>query len=67
MNKKVLTIGLMSKSEYRERTIAIAKGEYIPKREEPKIWFESMHSMAQVLSEDNRALLRVILGQLERP
>jgi len=61
MTKKVLTIGLMSKSEYCKRTIAIAKGEYIPKKDEPKIWFESIQSMAQVLSEDNRALLRIIL------
>lgn len=61
MFKKVLTIGLMSRDKYRARTIAIAKGEYIPKSNEPKIWFESIQSMAQVLSEDNRELLHVIL------
>lgn len=58
---KVMTIGIMPKDEYRERTIAIAKGKYIPKKSEPKIWFESLQSMAQVLSNDNQDLLRIII------
>ncbi len=57
----VMTIGIMPKKEYRERTIAIAKGKYIPKKDEPKIWFESLQSMAQVLSNDNQDLLRIII------
>lgn len=61
MTSKVLKVGIMSRREYRERTIAIAKGEYTPKKGEPKIWFESIQSMAQVLSNDNQDLLRVIL------
>lgn len=40
--------------------IAIAKGEYKPEPGEPKIWFTSMRSLAEVLSDDNRALLKVI-------
>ena len=40
--------------------IAIAKGEYKPKAGEPKIWFTSMRSVAEVLSDQNRALLKVI-------
>lgn len=60
MERKVLTIGIMSGEEFRARTIAIAKGKYTPKRGEPKIWFESLQSMAQVLSEDNQRLLEVI-------
>lgn len=44
----------------RERIYAIAKGEYKPKPSEPKIWFTSMKSLAEVLSDDNRALLHVI-------
>jgi predicted transcriptional regulator len=40
--------------------LAIAKGEYKPKPGEPKIWFTSMRSVAEVLSDDNRALLQVI-------
>jgi len=58
--KKVLHIGIMSRKEYMVRTIAIAKGEYVPKPNEPKIWFESTKSMAEVLSNDNRELLALI-------
>ena len=58
--KKVLNIGIMSRKEYMARTIAIAKGEYVPKPNEPKIWFESTKSMAEVLSNDNRELLTLI-------
>lgn len=59
MTKKV-TVGIMPQDKIRARTIAIAKGEYIPKRGEPKIWFPSMKSLAEVLSDKNRALLREI-------
>lgn len=58
--KKVLHIGIMPRKEYMARTIAIAKGEYVPKPNEPKIWFESTKSMAEVLSNDNRELLALI-------
>lgn len=51
----------MSRSDYQKRTIAIAKGEYVPKKNEPKVWFESLKSMAQVLSSENRELLKIIL------
>ena len=36
------------------------EGEYKPKPGEPKIWFTSMKSVAEVLSDQNRALLKVI-------
>ncbi len=58
---KVMTIGIIPKDEYKQRTIAIAKGKYTPKKDEPKIWFESLQSMAQVLSNDNQDLLRIII------
>ena len=61
MATNILKVGILSRSEYRKRTIAIAKGEYTPKKDDPKIWFESLQSMAQVLSNDNQDLLRVIL------
>ncbi len=63
MKSKILYVGIMSKEEYRKRTIAIAKGEYTPKRNEPKIWFESMKSMAQILSNENQALLKTIVDK----
>lgn len=58
--KKSITIGIMPQEKIRERTLAIAKGEYKPKPSDPKIWFTSMKSLAEVLSDDNRALLRII-------
>jgi len=45
----------------RERALAIARGNYKPKPNEPKVWFTSMKSLAEVLSDDNRALLHIIL------
>lgn len=63
---KALKIGIMPKEEYRKRTIAIAKGEYNPKSGEPKVWFESIKSLAQVLSEENRELLDKIIENKPR-
>ena len=51
----------MSAQDYKKRTIAIAKGEYTPKKDEPKIWFETIKSMAQVLSNENQELLKIIV------
>ena len=58
---KTIKVGIMTKEQYKARTIAIAKGEYTPKKSEPKIWFESIKSMAQILSNENQELLKVIL------
>src|SRR5690625_1710595 len=57
---KRINIGILPQSEIRKRTLAIAKGEYKPAANEPKIWFTSMESLSKVLNDDNRALLRVI-------
>ncbi len=61
MKTKILRVGIISKEDYKQRTIAIAKGEYIPKKDEPKIWFESIKSLAQILSQENQKLLKLIL------
>mgnify|MGYP000194437817 CR=1 FL=1 len=63
MKMKIVYVGIMSREAYKERTIAIAKGEYKRKKNEPKIWFESLKSMAQILSNENRQLLRTILDK----
>lgn len=60
MKRKTLKIGIMSAQKLRVRTIAIARGEYKPKPGEPKIWFTSINSLSQVLSDENQALLQVI-------
>ena len=63
MTKKIMRVGIISRKEYWKRTIAIAKGEYVPKRGEPKIWFESLQAMAQVLSNENQQLLKTIIDR----
>ena len=57
---KAIVIGIMPQERIRARLLSIARGEYKPKPSEPKIWFTSMRSLAEVLSDENRALLKVI-------
>ncbi len=63
MTKKTIKCGIMSRKDFMKRSIAIAKGEYKPKRGEPKVWFESLQTMAQVLSDENRNLLSTIIKE----
>jgi predicted transcriptional regulator len=58
-----MVVGIASQQTIRARALAIARGEHRPRPNEPKIWFTSMRSMAEVLSDDNRALLRLIREQ----
>ena len=55
-----LRVGIASYEEIKERTLSIARGEYKPLPSEPKIWFSSMESLAQVLSTRNKLLLELI-------
>ena len=57
---KIIKIGVASQKDIRARMLAIAKGELKPKSGDPKIWFTSMRSLSQVLSDENRALLHLI-------
>ena len=57
---KAIVIGIMPQERIRARILSIARGEYKPKPSEPRIWFTSMRSLAEVLSDENRALLKVI-------
>ncbi len=73
MATSVMKIGIISKRDYIRRTFAIANGEYRPREDEPKIWFDSIKSMAQVLGNENQELLKLIvrckprsLSELER-
>lgn len=54
---KIIKIGIASQKDIRAHMLAIAKGELKPKSGDPKIWFTSMRSLSQVLSDENRALL----------
>ena len=57
---KAIIIGILPQERIRERLLAIARGQYTPKPSEPRIWFTSMRSLAEVLSDENRALLKII-------
>jgi predicted transcriptional regulator len=57
---KILKVGIASREEYKARTIAIAKGQYKSAPDEPKVWFQSLETLAKVLSESNRELLATI-------
>lgn len=61
---KTLKIGIATYEQFKERTIAIAKGEYQPQEDEPKVWFTSLESFAKLLSVKNRELL-VLIAQTE--
>lgn len=57
---KTLRIGIADYGQMKERTLAIARGDYRPARGEPTVWFTSIESFAKVLSERNRELLTLI-------
>jgi predicted transcriptional regulator len=57
---KTLRVGIATYEELKARTLAIARGEYKSAADEPKVWFPSAESFARVLSDRNRALLRMI-------
>ena len=57
---KKIVVGIMSEEKIRERMLAIASGEYTPGRSEPKVWFTSMKSLSEVLSDKNRELLHIM-------
>ncbi len=58
MNK--IQVGIMPTEQFNQRMIDIAAGRLKPKRSDPKIWFASMESLAKVLSDNNRQLLKII-------
>lgn len=60
---KTLRVGIMSFEQIKAHTIAIGRGELKPKADEPKVWFTSMKSFANVLSDENRELLRIIFDR----
>ncbi len=60
---RIVKVGIMPLEQFKKRTIAIARGDYKPKKNEPKIWFRSMRSLAHVLSEENQELLKLIVDK----
>jgi len=60
MKTKAMKVGIMPYEKFKKYTMAIACGKYRPKRNEPKIWFESIETFCQVLSTRNVELLKLI-------
>ena len=63
----------MPSDQFQRRILDIAAGKIIPKPTEPKIWFSSMKSLGEILSDNNIRLLKLIrehqpesLGELAR-
>jgi predicted transcriptional regulator len=61
----MLKIGVMPRDKFQKRMIDIASGKYKPKSNEPKIWFHSMKSIGELLSDKNIRLLKII--EKEKP
>ena len=55
-----LKVGTADYEEMKARTMRVARGEERPAPDDPKVWFTSTESFAQILSSGNRELLRVI-------
>jgi predicted transcriptional regulator len=62
MKKKI--IGIASQEAIRARARAIARGEREPAADEPKVWFTSMHSLADACEsgdgQEDRGLARLV-------
>jgi len=54
-----LKIGIASLEQYKKRTMDIVRGQYVPKPKEPKVWFQSLGTMAKFLSDKNRATKQI--------
>jgi len=63
MGTKVINVGIMPYKDFKKYTMAIARGTYTPSENKPKIWFESIETMSQVLSTRNLELLKLIEKQ----
>ena len=57
---KKLRVGIASYEEMKARSLAIARGEITPLKDDPHVWFTSAESFAKVLSDKNRTLLGLI-------
>ena len=67
MTEKVLNIGIMSRDDYRRRSIAIAGGRAEVGKNDPKVWFESIRSLSDLekLSHRKKSNLSRTLRTLE--
>jgi len=55
-----LKIGIMPREQYQRRILEIASGKRTVEQGEPKVWFNSIKSLGEVLSVNNMQLLKLI-------
>ncbi|OFX11652.1 MAG: transcriptional regulator [Alphaproteobacteria bacterium RIFOXYD12_FULL_60_8] len=60
MTTKSIKVGIASHAQLKQRAVEIAQGSRQRSPSEPKVWFTSIESLAKILSESNRAVLKVI-------
>ena len=58
-----LNIGIAPYEEMKRWTLDVAAGRIEPGAAAPKLWFTSLKAAANVFSEDNRQLLKVIAAE----
>ena len=61
MNK--LNIGIASYEEMKQWTLDVTAGRIKPDPNGPKLWFTSLKAAANLFTEENRQLLKVIAEQ----
>jgi len=61
MNK--LNIGIASYEEMKQWSLDVASGRTKPAQDAPKLWFTSLKAAANLFTEENRQLLKIIAEQ----
>ncbi len=61
MNK--LNIGIASYEEMKQWSLDVASGRIKPAPDAPKLWFPSLKAAANLFTEENRQLLKIIAEQ----
>jgi len=68
-----LSVGIASYEDMKRWTMDVASGKVKPCKDAPRIWFPSLKAAADLFTDDNRQLLRVIaerhpasISELER-
>lgn len=60
---KKLNIGIASYEEMKQWTLDVASGRTQPAPDAPKLWFPSLKAAANLFTEENRQLLKIINEQ----
>src|ERR1017187_8290765 len=58
-----LNVGIASYEEMKKWTMDVASGKVEPSKDAPRIWFPSLKAAANLFTDDNRQLLKIIVEQ----